>query len=108
MQSQLQQLTGQIQSQLTQLQGQIQLQSEQIRAQTEIQRIQTQSETAKMKEEINLQKIDNEKQVEMAYLNFAYTELEVNATNQRAQMLINRAKTTLDIKKSQKKERVKD
>jgi cell division septum initiation protein DivIVA len=107
-QQQVAQMSSQVESQLLQLKGQIDLQKEQMKiqnAQTQMQ-VQQQLETEKIA--ADKEKVENEKQVELAYLNFAYTELEVNATNQRAQMLINRAKTALEMKSSAKKERVKD
>jgi hypothetical protein len=108
MQQQLAQMSGQIQQQMEQLKGQVEIQKEQVKAQTAMAQVQASVQTDQQKMAIDKEKVLNEKQVEMAYLNFAYTELEVNATNQRAQMLINRAKTAMEMKSSAKKERVKD
>lgn len=108
MQQQVAQMSSQVEGQLLQLKGQIELQKEQMKLQNSQAQLQVQQQAEQQKVEIEKEKIDNEKQVELAYLNFAYTELEVNATNQRAQMLINRAKTALEMKSSAKKERVKD
>jgi len=108
MQQQIAQMSSQVEGQLLQLKGQIDLQKEQMKIQNAQTQLQVQQQADKQKSEKEQEKIENEKQVELAYLNFAYTELEVNATNQRAQMLINRAKTALEMKSSAKKERVKD
>jgi hypothetical protein len=107
-QQQIAQITGQVEGQLLQLKGQIDLQKEQMKLQNSQAQLQVQQQLETEKISATKEKVENEKQVELAYLNFAYTELEVNATNQRAQMLINRAKTALEMKSSAKKERVKD
>ena len=108
MTQQLEQMSGQIQSQLLQLQGQIDLQKDTVKQQSAMAELQIKAELEKQKLEINKSKVQNEKDVEMAFLEFQYTELEINATNQRAQMLINRAKTNLDLIKTSNKERIKD
>ena len=108
MQQQVAQMSSQVEGQLLQLKGQIDLQKEQMKIQNAQTELQVQQQVDQQKLSIEKEKVDNEKQVELAYLNFAYTELEVNATNQRAQMLINRAKTAMEMKSSAKKERVKD
>jgi hypothetical protein len=108
MQQQVAQMSSQIEGQLLQMKGQIELQKEQMKLQNSQTQLQVQQQAEQQKVEIEKEKVENEKQVELAYLNFAYTELEVNATNQRAQMLINRAKTAMEMKSSAKKERVKD
>lgn len=108
MAQQLEQFSGQIKGQIEQLKGQIDLQKEQIKLQNNQAELQVNSQLEQQKMAIEQEKIANEKQVELAYLNFAYTELEVNSTNQRAQMLINKAKTAIEMKSSAKKERVKD
>ena len=108
MTQQLEQMSAQVKSQMIQLQGQVDMQKEQVKLQNAQMSIEAKAQTDQQKMLIEKEKVDNEKQVEMAYLNFAYTELEVNSTNQRAQMLINRAKTAMEMKSSAKKERVKD
>lgn len=108
MTQQLEQMSGQIQSQLLQIQGQVDLQKESMKQQNAMAEMQIKSEIEKQKLEVNKAKVQNEKDVEMAFLEFQYTELEINATNQRAQMLINRAKTNLDLIRTQNKERIKD
>lgn len=108
MATQMEQVVGQVQAQLAQLKGQIELQKEQVKLQQNAQELEFKTRELQSKEQLEREKIKNEKEVEMAYLNFQYTELQVNAMNQKAQMLINRAKTAIDINKSQKKERVKD
>ena len=107
-QQQVAQMSSQVEGQLLQLKGQIDLQKEQMKIQNAKTELQVQQQVDQQKLSKEKEKVDNEKQVELAYLNFAYTELEVNATNQRAQMLINIAKTAMEMKSSAKKERVKD
>ncbi len=108
MTQQLEQMSGQIQSQLIQLQGQIELQKEQVKSQTALAELQAKAEIENIKNETNKTKIQNERDVEMGFLEFNYNELQVNNANQRAQMLINRAKTALQAEKSKKVERLKD
>lgn len=108
MQQQVQQMAAQVEANLMQLKGQIEMQKEQLKVQNSMADLQAKQQIEQQKIALDSEKIKNEKEVEMAYLNFAYTELEVNSTNQRAQMLINKAKTALEMKSSAKKERIKD
>ena len=108
MTQQVAQMSAQIEQQLVQLKGQIELQKEQVKAQNKVAEIEQRTIEAKDKIAIDGERIKNEREIEMAYLEFSYKELEVNAANQRAQMLINRAKTTLELGKAGKKEKVSD
>jgi len=106
--SQMTQMTAQVEAQMIQLKGQIDMQKEQVKLQANMQEIQQRTLEAENKILVDKERIKTEKEVELAYLDFSYKELEINAANQRAQMLINRAKTTIEMKKSSKKEKVRD
>ena len=108
MQSQLEQLSGQIKMQLEQMKGQVQLQKEQLKLQHDQEKLVFEREKLDKETEIEKYKADTEASVEKEYLQFQYTQLQVNNATQRAQMLINRAQTALDINKVRSKERVKD
>lgn len=108
MKAQLEQLSGQIKMQIEQMKLQADMQKEQMTTQREAEKIAFEREKLNKETEIEKYKADIEVDVEKQYLNFQYTQLEVNNATQRAQMLINRSKTALDIQKSRSKERVKD
>lgn len=108
MQQTLLDMQGRIDMQLQQIKSQVELQKEQVKMQVKEQEMQSKQQIEQDKGRIDLEKAGLEAQVEREYLQFQWTELEVNAATQRAQLLINKAKTQLDIHKSKNKERVKD
>lgn len=108
MQVQMTQMEGQIQAQLLQIKGQIEMQKEQVKAQTKAQELAFAEKKINLEAEIDKYKADTEAQIELKYLEFQYNELDVNATTTRAQMLINQAKTHLELNKSRSKEKIKD
>jgi hypothetical protein len=108
MKAQLEQLSGQIKMQIEQMKGQVQLQKEQIKMQHAAEQLAFEREKLAKEAEVDMFKAQTEADVEKQYLQFQYTQLQVNNATQRAQMLINRSQQALDIHKQRSKERVKD
>jgi hypothetical protein len=108
MQQQLAQINGQVLTSLEQLKGQISLQKEQIKLQQKAQEMAADQEMKQMELQIEHEKIKLENDIENKYLDFEYVQLQVNDSTNRAQMLINRAKTAIETKKARSKERIKD
>jgi hypothetical protein len=108
MKAQLEQISGQVKMQIEQMKGQVQLQKEQMQLQQSAEKLAFEREKLAKESEIDLSKANIEADVEKQYLQFQYTQLQVNNATQRAQMLINRSQQALDIQKVRSKEKIKD